>query len=116
MVRKTLTQRMRKQDAVWWSRSGVDRYGDPSFSTGVAIKCRWEDKDQLVTNIQGEEISVNGTVVVDRVMRTGDILWLGASGSADLDNPRNNVSYNEIIMFNSTPNFRVTEDTLVAMI
>ena len=116
MVRKTLTQRMRKQEAVWWSRSGNDRYGDPTFSSGVAVTCRWEDKYQLVHNVQGEEISISGTVIVDREMEVGDILWSGSSGSADLDNPRNNVGYSEVVMFNSTPNYRVSENLMVAMI
>lgn len=45
------------QSTTWFAKTGNDSYGKPTYgATGVAIKCRWEDKFQLIRNPQGNEV------------------------------------------------------------
>ena len=44
-----------KQKATYWSVSGTDSSGDPSFATPVSIKVRWEQRTVVFTRPNGED-------------------------------------------------------------
>jgi len=73
IIRKNLVQ-----DAVYWGNPTNKGSGGQTFSAPVAIKCRWEDKNQLF-NTGGERlvISSRALVYVDRDVDEQGKLWLG---------------------------------------
>ena len=50
------------QKATFEAKSGVDRYGNQSYSAPVGISVRREGKVQLVRNIHGEQITSMTTI------------------------------------------------------
>ena len=67
----------RKQNATLWPWSGVDRYGEPTRGTGVAVKVRWNWVRREVTDPQGNTITIDADVVVDRKIAVNSTMWLG---------------------------------------
>ena len=68
-----------KQDAVYWG-PGVgddDGFGNRTFAAPIAIKVRWEDKQQLALSADGEEFMSIATVYVDRELANQGWLFLG---------------------------------------
>jgi len=81
-----------KQDAVYWGPGvgGDDGYGNRTFATPIEIKVRWEDKQQLALDKDGEEFMSMAVIYTDRELENQGWLFLGiltALPSADT-NPR----------------------------
>ena len=65
---------------VWVKRrTGVDGYGQPTFATAVQTKGRWLEKQRLVRNAQGEQITSAVTVT----LQPGETVAAGDQLSAD---------------------------------
>ena len=77
-----ITRRL-NQTATYWSVSGTDSSGDPSFTTPVSIKVRWEQRTVVFTRPNGEEAASSSIVFVKQDMVEGDFLFLGTSTVAD---------------------------------
>lgn len=105
----SIITRMRKQTAVWWQRTGRDVTGDPSFADPVEIDCRWDDKQELFVDVNGDEKISRATVYVDRDMSPGDWLKLGELESSTPDDPRDTTGAWEMRDWNKMPNLRATE-------
>jgi hypothetical protein len=74
----TLTIRMRKQKAVWWQNTGIDRYSRKQYADGIEVKCRWEENTTESGRTENlATLEKNAKVYVDRDMKPGDVLWLG---------------------------------------
>lgn len=79
-------------DAVLWSFAGHDSTGEPKVSNPVQIECRWIWKKTQSTDATGNTVMMDATVVVDREIDDGSILWEGTldqwedTGSEE-DNP-----------------------------
>jgi len=63
------------------SHSGVDGYGQSTYRTPVATKCRWLEKRRLVRNAQGEQVisEVSVTLSPDEAIAVGDQLSMDNS-------------------------------------
>ena len=106
----SIITRMRRQKAVWWSKSNVDDYGRPTWNTPVEIDCRWEDAAQEFVKEDGEVNFSRSIVYVDRDMEVGDVLLLGELDSGvDEADPKNNNGAWEVSRFEKTPNLKATE-------
>jgi hypothetical protein len=68
---------MLKQDGVWWQCTGKDRYNKPTYAAAVAIKCRWDIRQEMFVDEGGTEVVSEAVVYVDRDMTPGDVLMLG---------------------------------------
>lgn len=66
-----------RQDAVLWAVNGADARGNPTVSAAIALKVRWEDETREAVDENGAPIATVATVVVDRVVNVGSILWKG---------------------------------------
>ncbi len=77
-----ITRRL-NQTATYWSVSGSDSSGDPTFSSPTSIKVRWEHRTVVFTRPNGEEASSQSVVFVKEDMVEGDFLLLGASTVSD---------------------------------
>ena len=113
------------QDAVWWSRTGTDQYGQPVFAAPVDIKCRWEDVAKEFISAFGESHSQGAgrkevsrsIIMVDRTMAIGDMLFQGLIVDLDdEDNPKENVGAWEIKSYNETTTVRNQQTVRVAIL
>ena len=71
------TTRRRHQKAVLWPATGYDEYSEVEVSTGVEIDVRWEWGKRDGLDAQGNTITIEATVVVDREIAVGSKMWLG---------------------------------------
>lgn len=62
LISKANLQKYLNQTASLEAKSGVDRYGNQSYTKAVLIPVRSEGKIRLVRNIHGEQVVSNTTV------------------------------------------------------
>jgi len=113
----SLITRMLKMTAVYWSTQSIesgglahDDYGQPLWSSPIEIKCRWEETTEEFISSNGTRQVSSVKVYVDRDMKEGEILMLGALiDVVDENNPRSNQGAYEIKRFEKTPNLKITE-------
>lgn len=68
----------RHQTAQYWPRIGVDRNGMVLVAdVPTELKVRWVNKRREALNAKNERIAVDVTIVADRDLAIGSILWLG---------------------------------------
>ena len=67
---------------LWEATANYDRKGKRKVSAAVELDVRWENKQQDILDPLGNTISVDATVVVDRDIPVGSIMWEG--GTADV--------------------------------
>ena len=65
------------QEAVLLAKTGHDLYGKATVAAAVEIKVRWESKEEMVPTPDGSVVSLMATVVVDRAIEKGSVMWLG---------------------------------------
>lgn len=83
------------QIAILWPCSGVDAYGKPQIDVNnpIELSVRWERSNEEILDPDGNTIKLDASVVVDRKIRVGSLMWLGelddwvgtGSGSGQLD-------------------------------
>jgi hypothetical protein len=68
------------QTAVLWSFQGSDGYGGMSFSTPVEIKCRWEEKANLLEDKNGKQFTSKAEILIPQIylFKEQDFLYLGS--------------------------------------
>ena len=103
-----LVDRRRHQTAVLWAASGTDEFAenkvdaavelDPDKQTGV----RWETGNKDWVNNRGVTVAIDSTVVVDRAIPVGSIMWLGKL--VDLASPP--VDLRVVVDYQETPNIK----------
>ena len=72
-----------RQLTTFWSVTGADASGDPTFAAPKALTTRREEKQAVFTNAAGEEASAGAVVFVREDMKAGDFLLLGTSSEVD---------------------------------
>ncbi|MHC4686853.1 MAG: hypothetical protein ACYTEW_21465 [Planctomycetota bacterium] len=92
----------RKQKAVLWAATGFSDYGRHKVSDPVEIKVRWEERRREFTDANGNTIAVDASVVVDREVAVGSIMWLGKK--ADLATPP--VNLKEVVGYGAIPDVK----------
>jgi len=100
-----LQTRNRRQKAVYWAANSNDKFGEVKVDAAIEIKVRWEKDHNEVLDPKGASIVTEATVVVDREIIIGSILWLGAL--ADL--PALVADYEDLkqaIVYNETPDIK----------
>ena len=107
------------QTAVYWATPISDGYGGNTFSTPVEISCRWEYKQEVVTERKGiashgEEITSFAQVYVLQDISKGGYLYLGELNDLDSnpDTPKEIANAFKIIKFEKTPVYRSTSNFL----
>lgn len=98
----------RYQKAVYWPLTGRDRYAAATVDPAnpLELDVRWVDVLQEVRDPQGNTITIEAEVEVDRDIPIGSKLWKGAlddlPGTAFL--PETDVM--QVYSFNATPDLR----------
>lgn len=65
------------QTATYWASSGRDRDGVDTFASPVAIPCHWEERNEEVTNNNGQTFVSQAVVYLDSNVGVGGYLALG---------------------------------------
>lgn len=65
------------QDCVYWGNPIDDGYGGFTFDDPVEIKCRWEDKQEVMLYVSGKEFTTNASVLLTQDVANEGYLWLG---------------------------------------
>jgi hypothetical protein len=111
----SIIKKMRKQDAVWWSRNPTaDEFGSISFAAPVQIKCRWEDQEGDIVSKQDEIVPSMTVVYVDRDMKIGDKLKLGLLDTGTPPDPKEDRLAYEIQGWQKIPDLRAKEFLRIA--
>lgn len=96
----------RHQKAVYWERIGTDEQGEPIIDDPIELDVRWEKKKSQALMPQGQTISIDATIVVDRDLVEGSLIWEG--GLEDIPGtslvPESNLL--EIITFEKIPDVK----------
>lgn len=53
-------------------RTGLDMYGQPQFDAGTNVRCRWQDKQELTLDAQGEEFISQSIIYPAVKINNGD--------------------------------------------
>lgn len=67
----------RKQAAVLWPANGIDRYGQVTVGSPVEIRVQWSDSKTEALDPQGNKVSLDATVIVNRDVAIGSHMWKG---------------------------------------
>ncbi len=95
----------RKQKAVLWAATaatGFGDYGGHKVSDPIEIKVRWEERKRESVDANGNTIAVDATVVVDRVIGVGSIVWLGKK--VDVASPP--VNLKQVVAYQEVPDVK----------
>lgn len=71
------------QTAVYWANPQENGYGGKTYDDPVEIKCRWEDKQQVIVDDNGEQLLSRSVVWGNMDFQYNGMLFLGTL--ADLD-------------------------------
>jgi hypothetical protein len=73
----TFIRRSCKQAAVYWANPTDDGYGGRTFDAPVEIKCRWDDREQLLSTDEGEKIISRAVVWLSADCNVNGVMWKG---------------------------------------
>jgi len=105
------------QKAVYWGAPTNDGYGQFTFSPGIEIDCRWENKEQIVAQEMEKAVIFRSIIYVLQDLDTDGLLWLGtadAVGVAAIANPYTMTAGGLMIVkrFEKTPSIRDVDQFL----
>lgn len=99
-------RRFRKQDAVLWAYAGVDNHGDIKVSsTPVALKVRSEKLTRQVNDPVSEIQATDFTLVVDREIAKGSIIWFGKLSDVP-DDTNNLTDLKQVVEYDEIPDIK----------
>lgn len=75
------------QKALLWAANGINDYGQYKVDAKVEINVRWQEERRQGVDAQGSTIAIEATVVVDREITVGSIMWLGSEEDLTTDPP-----------------------------
>jgi hypothetical protein len=97
-------------DAVLWSKAGHDATGEAKVSSPMQIECRWVWKKTQSTDATGNTVMLDATVVVDREIEDGSILWNGTLEEwEDVGSEETNPELMEVKTYKETKDMRGRE-------
>lgn len=110
-------QKVCVQTAVYWGNPKDDGYGGFTFDDPVNISCRWEDKIQIVSTMDGQETSSDSEVLVTEDLDYNGYLYLGTLEELledyteeELANPMNVPTAKAIISKSKIPMIKSTKE------
>lgn len=104
----TLFQKRLIQTAVYWGNPVNTGYGKYTFDDPIEIKCRWEEKKQVLTSDDGEKFISRAIVFVLQDLDVDGVLYLGELDdldSAQAEDPSTIENMAIIKRFEKTPGF-----------
>ena len=74
-------KRVAVQPAVYWGNPVEDGYGNKIFDNPIEIKVRWEEKQRLVTALNGKEIISKASILSSIDLDIEGYIYLGTLAS-----------------------------------
>lgn len=68
--------------ATYFAPTGQDTFGAVLYASGRAVKCRWQAKNELITDSQGRQLVSRAVVYVSDLVVEGGRLALGETVNA----------------------------------
>jgi hypothetical protein len=100
------------QTAVYWGNPVSDGYGGKTFDAAVEIKCRWEEKLELFTSSNGEQLVSRAVILLTQDVDDGGFLYLGELDTLvspiDVTKPKTITGAWEIKRFDKIPMIKST--------
>lgn len=97
----------RFQKALYWAKSTYDNYGQPVLEeTAAELDVRWENVNKDVLDSQGNTISADAVVVVDRDIEVGSVMWLGCLADVEGTSLIPESQLREVVSFSSVPDIK----------
>ena len=102
---------MLKQTAVYWPSPVPDGYGQYAFGIPSEIRVRWENKQELFIDPQGDELLSKAVVYTASDVVVGGYLYLGleAELSSDHSDPQTITQAFKIKQFGKLPTLSATQ-------
>lgn len=101
-----LTGKHRRQNAVYWARTGEDKFNKPILTTPIPLKVRWEEKQIESLDANNQVIKTDVVVNTDRLLEIGSIVWKGSIRNVP-DTPTSGLY--KVVFRNVIPNLKNTE-------
>ncbi len=95
-----------RQQATYWEPDAEDAYGKPSFKTPVLLKCRWEDRTELVHNKLNSEYVSKARVFFAQDMSVDGYIALGDYVTDLVASPLTLTTAHEIMLVSRIPDLR----------
>jgi hypothetical protein len=100
-----------KQKLVYWRKTGSGPTGQPIYAAPVEVKCRWEDKQELLLLSDGRIVTSKAYAMTEYLLLLGSKVWYGTlaqwRASPAYPNPPTVAQGGyEIIMSSSTPDVK----------
>ena len=73
------------QDMVYWGNPRSDGFGGYEFDPPVALKCRWEDANEIIRDNEGEEALSQARAWVTESLDPNGYVYLGTMEDDDYD-------------------------------
>ena len=64
----------RRDEVVYWEKGTPDRYGQATVNAPVAVKVRWDDKQTLRRDSQGNDRTLDALIVAKQEMTPGSVV------------------------------------------
>jgi len=102
-----LIDRMRQQDAIYWSPLGNDGFGNKTYNAPVQLRVRWEKKREMVRDKNGQEVISQAIVYPPTELDLDGFLFEGLlidfDSTVDTADPLSIKGAFEIIQIATTP-------------
>jgi len=99
-----------KQTGVYWGNPAPDGWGGNTFDEAVEIDCRWEDRQELFIDKEGNQVLSQAVVFTGQDVDLGGYLYLGDLDDLDSDysDPKIIDGAREIRAFQKVPDIKGT--------
>ena len=101
----SIIRRMLKQTVTYWAPSTFDKFGDPSFVAPTTFVARFESKNVVFTDKNGEQSHSKAIVYSTTVVAVDGYLYLGTSSTT---NPESVSGADRIRRVDIDPNIKDT--------
>jgi hypothetical protein len=103
-----------KQIATYWRATGIDGFGEKTYSAPVQIKCRWEERSEFIRTADGNQVPSRARVFLEDDVALDDYLMLGKSTETD---PRklDNIAF-QVMDFRKIPSLDATDFERLALL
>lgn len=101
------------ETAVYWGNPVNDGFGGFIFDTPVEIPCRWENKNEVITGLDGREYTTNASLLLTQDVTLRGFMYRGFLldlAGQDLTNPKNIKDAYYIMRFDRIPMVRKTDE------
>jgi hypothetical protein len=98
--------------AVLWRRIGTDANAQPVVADEPeTVPCRWEEGRREVPGPDGGMVSVDATVVLDRPVTPGSVMWKGTTDDLPGTGQTPVLDVFEVVTYEGVPDWRGADTT-----